>query len=149
MVRRQLLAMQEMKEHELLNYLGFRTALLSSRLLRPGPDKELLCRLADWGELAPARSAKDHCVRLLAKYEPTLSLHALARESTLLRAVDADALLAFLRMQLHGLVRAGHLGGNITQAHKMAALLEHLHWRGPAPSWLRNHTLRKRYVQRY
>lgn len=138
-----------MKEHELLNYLGLRTTLMSSRLLPPGTDKDLICRLTDWDDLAPANSAAEHCVRLLAKYEPALSLHALAKESSLVRAVDPDTLLAFLRMQLIRLVKAGRVAGDFTMARKMAAVLEELPWRGPAPSWPQNDTLRYRYLKRY
>ncbi|CAN7987160.1 unnamed protein product, partial [Ixodes hexagonus] len=135
--------------HEIINYLGLRTALLASRLLPTGAKKELLCRVLDWEDLAPAKSVRDHCVRLLAKYEPMLSLHALITKSPLLQELDVDGIINFLKAQLQLLLEAGGLEGPQEHGRMMAATVKDMPWTGLAPSWLRNATLRQRYVRRF
>ncbi|XP_065307437.1 uncharacterized protein [Dermacentor albipictus] len=57
--------LKQVNEQELLNYLALRTALLASRLLPAGPEKQLLCRLIDVDDTAPARTATEHCIRMI------------------------------------------------------------------------------------
>ncbi|KAH7952232.1 hypothetical protein HPB52_020337 [Rhipicephalus sanguineus] len=143
-------ALKQVKKHELLNYLGLRTALLASRLLPAGPEKQLLCRLIDVDDTAPARNATEHCIRLMAKYEPELALYALTALSPLVTGVDTESLLGFLRRQLSSEIRAGALDlDDPTLADHLADRIYSMPWIGPAPSWLRNVTLREAYFMRF
>ncbi|KAL1441828.1 hypothetical protein MTO96_008335 [Rhipicephalus appendiculatus] len=142
--------LKQLKEHELLNYLGLRTALLASRLLPAGPEKQLLCRLIDVDDTAPARTATEHCIRLMAKYEPELLLYALTALSPLVTGVDTESLLSFLRRQLSSEIRAGTLDLDDPKlADQLADRVYSMPWIGPAPSWLRNVTLREAYFMRF
>ncbi|XP_077484760.1 uncharacterized protein LOC144094722 [Amblyomma americanum] len=142
--------LKHVKDHELLNYLGLRTALLASRMLPPGPEKQLLCRLLDADDEAPARTAAEHCVRMIGKYEPALALYALATRSPLVNGLDADVLLSFLRRHLSNLVRGGELDtSDESLAARMGDLVDSLPWAGPAPRWMSNATLREAYVTRF
>ncbi|CAN7988487.1 unnamed protein product, partial [Ixodes pacificus] len=141
--------LEKLTGHQVINYLGLRTALLASRMLQAGEEKDVLCRVLDWDDLAPAKSVRDHCVRLLAKYEPTLSLYALVTKSSLLQSLDMDALVSFMKTHLQLLLGSGGLEGSQKEGLKMAALVEDMAWRGLAPSWLRNASLRRRYVKRF
>ncbi|KAH7951617.1 hypothetical protein HPB52_010925 [Rhipicephalus sanguineus] len=142
--------LKQLKEHEILNYLGLRTALLASRLLPDGPEKNLLCRLTDVDDAAPARTSAEHCVRLIAKYEPVLALHALATRSSLVTGLDAQSLLTFLHRQLTSLVRADALDtGNDSTSARLADRADALPWVGPAPQWLNNATTRQAYIAKF
>ncbi|XP_077485186.1 uncharacterized protein LOC144095282 [Amblyomma americanum] len=142
--------LKEVKEHELLNYLGLRTALLASRLLPAGPEKQILCRLLDVDDTAPARTATEHCIRMIAKYEPVLALHVLATRSPLVHGLDPGALLGYLKHQLTGLLRAGALDtGNNSLSAVLADRADALPWVGLAPDWLSNATMRQAYVDRF
>ncbi|XP_077564301.1 uncharacterized protein LOC144179732 [Haemaphysalis longicornis] len=140
--------LKEIRQHELLNYLGMRTALLASRLLPPGPEKQLLCRLIDEDDAAPAQTDVDHCVRMIAKYEPAMTLYMLANQSPLVSELDAQALLRFLRAQLSSLVRSGALESGPLSS-KMADRTDALPWEGLAPDWLGNASARNAYVARF
>ncbi|KAH9368860.1 hypothetical protein HPB48_004359 [Haemaphysalis longicornis] len=140
--------LKEIRQHELLNYLGMRTALLASRLLPPGPEKQLLCRLIDEDDAAPAQTDVDHCVRMIAKYEPAMTLYMLANQSPLVSELDAQALLRFLRAQLSSLVRSGALESGPLSS-KMADRADALPWEGLAPDWLGNASARNAYVARF
>ncbi|KAH6931439.1 hypothetical protein HPB50_024407 [Hyalomma asiaticum] len=141
--------LKQLKEHEILNYLGLRTALLASRLLPDGPEKQLLCRLADVDDVAPARTPAEHCVRLIAKYEPVLALYALATRSSLVTGLNTQSLLAFLRRQLTSLVREGALDtGNDSLSARLADRSDALPWVGPAPQWLTRCPARCRFYEK-
>lgn len=142
--------LKQVKEHELLNYLGLRTSLLASRLLPASPEKQLLCRLTDVDDVAPARTAAEHCVRMIAKYEPALALYALATRSSLVTGLDAETMLVFLHSQLSSLLRAGALDiGNNSLSAKLADQADALPWVGPAPDWLNNATTLQAYIARF
>ncbi|XP_065307438.1 uncharacterized protein [Dermacentor albipictus] len=142
--------LKQVNEQELLNYLALRTALLASRLLPAGPEKQLLCRLIDVDDTAPARTATEHCIRMIAKYEPELALYALTALSPLVTGMDTDSLLGFLRRQLSNEMRAGALDvDDAALADKLAERAYSMPWVGPAPSWLRNATLREAYFTRF
>ncbi|XP_077485247.1 uncharacterized protein LOC144095360 [Amblyomma americanum] len=142
--------LKEVKARELLNYVGLRTALLASRLLPAGQEKQLLCRLLDADDETPARTAAEHCVRMIGKYEPALALYALATRSPLVKGLDVEFLLSFLRRQLSSLVRGGALDtSDEFLAAQMGDVLDALPWVGPAPRWLSNATLREAYVTRF
>lgn len=140
--------LKEIRQHELLNYLGMRTALLASRLLPAGPEKQLLCRLIDEDDAAPAQSAADHCVRMIAKYEPAMALYVLATTSSLVNDLDTKTLLGFLRGKLSSLVRSGALDSGALSS-KMADRADALPWTGLAPDWLSNASARNAYVSRF
>ncbi|XP_049525076.1 uncharacterized protein LOC119456884 [Dermacentor silvarum] len=141
--------LKQVKEHELLNYLGLRTSLLASRLLPASPEKQLLCRLTDVDDVAPARTAAEHCVRMIAKYEPALALYALATRSSLVTGLDAETMLVFLHSQLSSLLRVGALDiGNDALSAKLADQADALPWVGPAPDWLNNATTLQAYIAR-
>ncbi|KAH6931440.1 hypothetical protein HPB50_024408 [Hyalomma asiaticum] len=142
--------LKQVTETELLNYLGLRTALLASRMLPAGPEKQLLCRLIDVDDTAPARTATEHCIRLIAKYEPELALYALTALSPLVTGLNADSLLGFLRRQLSSEVRSGALDlDDVALETHFADRIYSMPWIGPAPSWLRNVTLREAYFMRF
>lgn len=142
--------LKQVSEHELLNYLGLRTALLASRLLPAGPEKQLLGRLIDVDDTAPARTATEHCIRMIAKYEPELALYALTILSPLVTGLNIDSLLSFLRRQLSSELRTGALDVNdAVLSNKLAELAYSMPWIGPAPSWLRNTTSREAYFTRF
>ncbi|XP_075747989.1 uncharacterized protein LOC142813920 isoform X1 [Rhipicephalus microplus] len=142
--------LKQLKEHEILNYLGLRTALLASRLLPDGPEKHLLGRLVDVDDAAPAGTPAEHCVRLIAKYEPLLALHALATRSSLVTGLDVQSLLTFLHSQMTSLVRADALdtGSDLISA-RLADRADALPWVGPAPEWLNNATTRQAYIAKF
>ncbi|KAL3244604.1 hypothetical protein MRX96_018664 [Rhipicephalus microplus] len=142
--------LKQLKEHEILNYLGLRTALLASRLLPEGPEKHLLCRLVDVDDAAPANTPAEHCVRLIAKYEPLLALHALANRSSLVTGLDVQSLLTFLHSQMTSLVRADALdtGSDLISA-RLADRADALPWVGLAPEWLNNATTRQAYIAKF
>ncbi|XP_049272340.1 uncharacterized protein LOC119392881 isoform X2 [Rhipicephalus sanguineus] len=88
-------------------------------------------------------------LRLPAKYEPELALYALTALSPLVTGVDTESLLGFLRRQLSSEIRAGALDlDDPTLADHLADRIYSMPWIGPAPSWLRNVTLREAYFMR-
>ncbi|KAH8024148.1 hypothetical protein HPB51_021769 [Rhipicephalus microplus] len=87
---------------------------------------------------------------LRSKYEPELSLYALTALSPLVTGVDTESLLSFLRHQLSSEIRAGTLDLDDPKlADQLADRVYSMRWIGPAPSWVRNVTLREAYFMRF
>nr|XP_037279716.1 uncharacterized protein LOC119172668 [Rhipicephalus microplus] len=86
----------------------------------------------------------------MTKYEPELSLYALTALSPLVTGVDTESLLSFLRHQLSSEIRAGTLDLDDPKlADQLADRVYSMRWIGPAPSWVRNVTLREAYFMRF
>lgn len=79
-----------------------------------------------------------------------MSLYALTALSPLVTGVDTESLLSFLRHQLSSEIRAGTLDLDDPKlADQLADRVYSMRWIGPAPSWVRNVTLREAYFMRF
>ncbi|XP_064464226.1 uncharacterized protein LOC135375463 [Ornithodoros turicata] len=136
--------MGQLANHEILNYLGFRIALLGSPLLLSGLQKELTGHLTQTEDLPLPRLQQDYCVRLVEKYEPVMSAYILFHRLRNMSQVF-NAAVDNIRSQAESALRPVVP----EQGRPYLDLLGKLHWRALMPHWVKVKGNRLTYFSRF